>query len=120
MWRCSTKTVKFFDGRRFSAIKPGAFFINTSRGAIVDEEALYDALSEGSLAGAGLDVFATEPYEPARADKDLRKLDNVVLTPHVSSNTAEANERMGRACLGNIVNFFAGNLRELSRVDTGD
>ena len=83
----------------------------------MDEKALYDALASGYLAGAGLDVFVNEPYEPVAPDKDLRKLSNVVLTPHVASNTVQSNERMSRACLKNIANFFADNLSDLTRVN---
>jgi len=86
-------------------------------GAVVDEAALYDALSGGRLAGAALDVFEAEPYRPAAAEKDLRTLASVVLTPHVGSNTAEANWRMAQACLENLARFFAGSWEQLSRVD---
>ena len=66
---------------------------------MVDEDALYDVLANSHLAGAALDVFANEPYRPVSPDKDLRKLNNVVLTPHAASNTVESNERMAKACL---------------------
>lgn len=68
------------DSRRLALMKPGAVLINTSRGQIVDEGALVEALAEGRIAGAGLDVFATEPLPE---DSALRKLANVVLTPHI-------------------------------------
>ena len=63
--------------------------LNSARGPIVDECALYDVLSSGQLAGAALDVFEQDPYVPAASDKDLRTLKNVVLTPHIGSNTRE-------------------------------
>ena len=113
----NAETLNFFNAQRFSAMKRGAFFVNTSRGSLVDENALYDALASGYLAGAGLDVFVNEPYEPLSPDKDLRKLINMVLTPHVASNTVESNERMARSCLKNIANFFSNRLDELSRAD---
>jgi phosphoglycerate dehydrogenase-like enzyme len=91
--------------------------INTARGPLVDESALYDALASGHLAGAGLDVFEREPYEPVAAAKDLRTLPNVVLTPHIGSNTHEANERMAAACVANVWHFVQGDLEELTRVD---
>ena len=111
------QTFNFFDAQRFTKLKRGAFFVNTSRGSLVDEEALYDALSSGHLAGAGLDVYAHEPYEPMSPDKDLRKLGNVVLTPHVASNTVESNTRMAKACLRNIANFFSDRTDALTRAD---
>ena len=70
------------------------------------------------LSGAGLDVFATEPYQPQSPDHDLRTLETLVsLTPHLASNTREANGRMARVCLENIRHFFAGRLEALNRVD---
>ena len=106
-----------FDTQRLARIKPGAVLLNTARGPIVDEGALYDALASGSLAGAGLDVFEAEPYAPAVAEKDLCILENVVLTPHVGSNTKEANRRMGTIAAKNVIDFLANRLEELDRVD---
>jgi D-3-phosphoglycerate dehydrogenase / 2-oxoglutarate reductase len=68
--------------KHFRMMKPGALFINTGRGATVDEAALIKALKEGWIAGAGLDVLETEPPNP---DNPLLKMDNVILTPHVAS-----------------------------------
>ncbi len=109
------ETAKFFNAEKFAAMKPGAIFINTARGAVVDEAALYDALASNHLCGAGLDVFDAEPYEPLEG-KDLRTLSNAVLTPHVSSNTAEANARMARAAIQNVANALAGKLDQVSVV----
>lgn len=72
-------TRKMIGARQFSLMKPTAFFINTARGPIVDEKALYEALAAGRIAGAGLDVFEQEPVSP---DNPLLKLDNVIVTPH--------------------------------------
>jgi lactate dehydrogenase-like 2-hydroxyacid dehydrogenase len=102
---------------RLERMKQAAVLINTARGSVVDESALFDALASGRLGGAGLDVSAVEPYEPARIDKDLRTLDNVVLTPHVASDTVEANDRMAAASLENVRCFFAGAIDRMSRVD---
>jgi phosphoglycerate dehydrogenase-like enzyme len=71
-------------------MKPDAVLVNTSRGGVVDDGALVEALRSGSLAAAGLDVFAVEPIP---ADNPLLKLDNVVLTPHVTWYTADTMRR---------------------------
>ena len=63
---------------------------------------MFDALESGHLGGAALDVFKKEPYVPISPSKDLRCLPNVVMTPHVASNTAESNARMARMALENI------------------
>lgn len=84
--RLSDRTRGLVGGRELGLMKPTAYLINTSRGPIVDEAALIAALSEGRLAGAGLDVFDSEP--PA-ADHPLRTLDNVTLAPHLGYATHE-------------------------------
>jgi phosphoglycerate dehydrogenase-like enzyme len=109
-------TRHFLNAARLAMMKPDAMLINTARGAIVDEVALYDALASGSLAGAAIDVFEAEPYAPVQPDKDLRQLENTVLTPHVASNTREANHRMAEACLANVAGFLAGRLDRLTLV----
>jgi D-3-phosphoglycerate dehydrogenase len=73
------ETRKLVGARQFSLMKPGAYFINTARGPIVDEQALYEALVSRRIAGAGIDVFEQEPVSP---DNALLKLDNIVVTPH--------------------------------------
>lgn len=109
-------TEDFFDAARLAEMKSGGLLVNTARGAVIDENALYDALAGGHLGGAALDVFKQEPYRPADPDKDLRELENTVLTPHVASNTDAANRRMAEAVLDNVRAFFAGHIEELHRV----
>ncbi len=88
----------------FKAMKPGAFLINTARGDVVDEAALVDALRDGEIAGAGLDVFEKEPaVTPA-----LIEMENVVLLPHLGSATRETRKAMGMRVVENIEAFFSG------------
>lgn len=87
------------------SMKRSAYLVNTSRGPLIDEGALMAALSERRIAGAGLDVFWTEPLP---ADHPVRRLDNVVLTPHVGYVVDENLERMYRSALKNIKAFIAG------------
>lgn len=84
------ETRHLISGEKIAMMKPSAFLINTSRGGVVDEDALYTALSGKKIAGAGLDVFSTEPYSGP-----LTRLDNVVLTPHIGASTDEAQLRAG-------------------------
>ena len=83
-------TSKLLDAAALALMKPSAVIVNTSRGPIIDEDALADALRSGRLAGAGLDVFAVEPIP---ADNALLGLDNVVLTPHVTWYTVDTMRR---------------------------
>ncbi|NLE60388.1 MAG: hypothetical protein GX616_18725, partial [Planctomycetes bacterium] len=106
-------TRHFINRQRLEMIPPGAWLINTARGAVLDEAALFDALSQGRLAGAALDVFEAEPYKPVAPDKDLRKLDNVLMTPHVGSSTREACNRMAERALKNIRLAEAGRFGEM-------
>jgi len=81
------KTKGMISSKQLDLMKPTAFLINTSRGPVVDEEALIKALEEGKIAGAGLDVFNKEPIDP---NNPLLKFDNVVVTPHYAGNSMEA------------------------------
>ena len=103
--RLSDQTRGMLGARELALMKPGAIFINTARGAIVDEVALVDALASHRIAGAGLDVFETEPLGPGHA---LYRLDNVVLTPHAAGVTAEALEAGLQMALDNVRHFLAG------------
>jgi D-3-phosphoglycerate dehydrogenase len=86
-------TKRLFNARTFGAMKPGSFFINTSRGGVVDEAALLRVLKRGWLAGAALDVRTTEP--PGKTAFD--GMDNVILTPHIGAFTVEAQARTFQA-----------------------
>ena len=86
------------------AMKPTAFFVNSSRGTVVDEPVLVKALVEKRIAGAGLDVFADEPNVPT----PLLSMDNVVLLPHMGSRTRETWQAMADLCLSNMDKYYAG------------
>lgn len=87
-----------------AALGPQGTLVNIARGALIDEEAMIDALAQGRLGAAGLDVFADEPKVPAA----LRALPNVVLTPHVGSLTVETRHAMGQLVVDNLQAHFAG------------
>jgi lactate dehydrogenase-like 2-hydroxyacid dehydrogenase len=87
-----------------SKMKPDSFIINTSRGPVVDEKYLYQALKENKIAGAGLDVFEFEP----KVVKGLTKLGNVILTPHIASASIKARDIMARVAAQNIIDFVEG------------
>jgi phosphoglycerate dehydrogenase-like enzyme len=110
----SPENVHFVNQERLAHLDERTWLINTSRGSIVDEVALFDALSGHRLAGAALDVFEREPYVPAAGGGDLRSLPNVVLTPHIGSNTAAANRRMAERALQNIA---LAEARAFARMD---
>lgn len=92
------------DAARLARMKPGAFLVNTARGDVVDTAALVKALTDGTIAGAGLDVYEGEPDLPA----DLLALDNVVALPHLGSATAETRTAMGMLVLDNLLAFLDG------------
>ena len=89
---------------RFAAMKPGAFLVNSARGDVVDEAALVQALKDGVIAGAALDVFEAEP----KVTEELLSMDNVVLLPHLGSATRETRVAMGMRVVDNLKAFFAG------------
>ena len=89
-----------------AAIKPGAYFINNSRGTVVDLEALADALRDGRIRGAAVDVFPVEPRSNAeRFSSPLQGLENVILTPHIGGSTEEAQERIGTEVARKLVEY---------------
>lgn len=97
------ETYHLINEERLRLMKKNAILINTSRGAVVDTEALVKALKEGWIAGAGLDVYEEEPLPK---DHPLIKLDNVVLTPHIGASTIEAQERAGIEIAEKIINYL--------------
>lgn len=86
------------------ALGPKGFLVNVSRGSVVDEAALLDALQQGRIAGAGLDVFAHEPHVPPA----FYALDNVVMVPHIASATQQTRQAMGQRVFDNLKAFYAG------------
>ena len=90
-------------------LRPGARLVNVARGPVVDEAALVEALRSGRLAGAALDVYATQPLP---ADSPLRALPNVLLSPHLAGMTAESTRRMSEGVLAQLLAMFRGELPE--------
>jgi phosphoglycerate dehydrogenase-like enzyme len=113
------ETRHFLNAERLSCIRPNAWLINTARGSLVDEVALYEALTSGQLGGAALDVFENEPYQPVQTGKDLRLLDNVIMTPHVGSSTEEACQRMAARALRNVELAESGRYAEMDLLNPG-
>ncbi|MCD8361844.1 MAG: hydroxyacid dehydrogenase [Lachnospiraceae bacterium] len=103
----SASTKHFFGERELRLMKPGAFLINTTRGFVVDEEALIRVLEEGSIRGAGLDVFDTEPMLPGNP---LSRMDNVILTPHSGAHTPEGHSRAEELAAQNIIDVMEGRM----------
>lgn len=98
-------TYKFLNKERLSKLKKGAYIVNTSRGAIIDEKALLELIKSGHIAGAALDVFENEP-PTSEVEKELLSLDNVVATPHIGAQTSEAMEEEAREAAEIIIDFF--------------
>lgn len=107
----TARTEGFMDARRFELMQPGASFINTARGELVDQEALIAALESGRLAGAGLDVYRNEP----NVDPRLLAHPNVMTLPHIGSATAEGREASGEKVIANI-RFWADGHRPPDQV----
>jgi glyoxylate reductase len=101
--RASAETAHIVDADLLKKLGPDGFVVNISRGSVIDHAALVAALKDGTIAGAGLDVFETEPHAP----DELTSLPNVVLTPHIGGNTQESHVAMRACVLANLRAFFA-------------
>jgi phosphoglycerate dehydrogenase-like enzyme len=106
--RHSHETERIIGAHELSLMKPTAVFINTARGQLVDQTALYQALREGKIAAAGLDVFEQEPIDP---QDPLLTLPNVVLSPHTAGTTPEALMNGLNLCAANVVAFIEGRMQ---------
>jgi glycerate dehydrogenase len=104
------ETDKVVNAERFKKMKSSAIVINTGRGPLVDEQALADALNNGTIAGAGLDVLSTEP--PA-GDNPLLSAKNCVITPHIAWASREARSRLIGIAAGNLSSYLGGNPKNL-------
>ncbi|MEU8223414.1 phosphoglycerate dehydrogenase [Kribbella sp. NPDC048915] len=100
------ETIGLIGDEQLHKVKPEVIIVNAARGGIVDEQALYSALKEGRVAGAGLDVFATEPC----TDSPLFEFENVVVTPHLGASTDEAQEKAGIAVAKSVRLALSGEL----------
>jgi D-3-phosphoglycerate dehydrogenase len=104
-----------FGADQFAVMKPGAVFINASRGMVVDDAVLRDHILSGHLAGAAIDVFPTEPKAQGDPfESPLRGLDNVILTPHVGGSTQEAQEEIGHFVANKLFRFVTAGSTSLS------
>jgi D-3-phosphoglycerate dehydrogenase len=103
--RVTSETIGFIGAKEFNQMKRGTYFINTARGPMVDYDALYQALKNGHLAGAGLETFAVEPPPPNLA---LLKLENVTLTPHIAGCSKETVDRAVEMVCKDIAFWYSG------------
>lgn len=99
-------TTHLINAERLKIMKPSAYLINTSRGPVVDEVALVEALKAGTIRGAGLDVFEHEP----ELAKGLAQLENVVITPHIASASEETRNKMSEMAAQNVLDFLSGGV----------
>jgi phosphoglycerate dehydrogenase-like enzyme len=106
--RYAPETERIIGAQQLALMKPTALLINTARGQLVDQKALYDALRTGKIAGAGIDVFEQEPID---ARDPLLTLPNVVLSPHTAGTTPEALMNGLNLCAANVVAFLAGRVQ---------
>lgn len=102
--RAGAETERIIDAAMLQRLGPSGVLVNISRGSVIDQDALVEALRDNTIAGAGLDVFAQEPQAP----DELTKLPNVVLTPHIGGHTSDAHVAMQACAIANLAAFFAG------------
>lgn len=107
----------FLNRERLACLPADAIVLNTARGAVLDENALYDAIAGGKLSGAGLDVFKCEPYAPQDSARDLRTLPNVVMTPHLAGNTRESCRRVAERVMCNLRSAVKGDFGSMDLVE---
>lgn len=106
-------TEHMIEARELEMMKPSAILINTSRGKIVNEDALIDALRKKTIAGVALDVFEKEPLQ---IDSPLLKLDNLVLTPHIAYLSRETIEQCAKICIENVEMFLKGKPQNVTNL----
>ncbi len=103
----SPKTHHLIDAASLRRMKPTSYLVNTSRGGLIDESALYDALKENRIAGAALDVLEEEPW---RSESPLRALENLIVTPHAAWYTERAKETLRRKACAEVIRVLRGRL----------
>ena len=109
------ETLRLFGAEQFKQMKSSAFFINIGRGEIVVEDELIQALKDGTIAGAGLDVFEKEPLS---AESPLWEMENVIITPHTSGSTEHYNKRViENILIPNLKEYLGGKTPSINRVD---
>ncbi len=101
----SASTYRMLTGERISLMKPSAYIINCARGDVIDENALYEALTNNIISGAALDVYETEPLSP---DSPLRGLENVILSSHTAGMTKECREQVFEKAVQNVLDYMDG------------
>jgi glycerate dehydrogenase len=104
------ETKQLVNAARLASMKPSAYLVNTARGALVDEQALADALAAGRIAGAGLDVLSVEPPSPSNP---LLTAPRCVITPHIAWATRDARRRLLETTAGNVAAFLARSPRHV-------
>ncbi|MFT4228718.1 MAG: phosphoglycerate dehydrogenase [Microbacterium sp.] len=104
------ETTGMIGAEQLRRMKPTAYVVNVARGGLIDEDALYDALTRGEIAGAGLDVFTSEPPQEGGSAQRLLALPNVVVTPHLGASTAEAQEKAGVSVARSVRLALEGDL----------